>query len=168
MKQPKNGVQLDQKWLGSQTSAELQKQSLKMTFKEAYPLPSWESQWPQAQDGECAPLEGSTANAQSQGQPSSRGTAVGGSVGLLQTILWPKKPTKRWSNQHHSWFYTIIESYIRKPYGLPCCLETFIFIKGILSRVNTRFQVQCFKTYITSGRQVSNTSLVIFRLYFSF
>lgn len=33
------------------------------------------------------------------------------------------------------------------------CLEIFIFIKGILSRVNTRFQVQYFKAYIISQRE---------------
>lgn len=49
----------------------------------------------------------------------------------------------------------------------PCCLEIFVFIKGILSRVNTRFQVQYFKAYIICRGQLSNSNLLVFKVVIS-
>lgn len=77
----------------------------------------------------------------------------------------PKKLTESLTKQHHSWFYRLdhrTESYIRKikkkTYG-SSCVEIFIFIKGILSRVNTQFQVQYFKAYAISPGQFSSLLL---------
>lgn len=58
---------------------------------------------------------------------------------------------------------TRIEPYVRKTkkkktYG-SSCVEIFIFIKGILRRVNTQFQVQYFKAYAISPGQFSNLLL---------
>lgn len=73
-------------------STEPREPSLQLTSADACP---WETR-----DSPCMPA-GRGAGAEFQQ------AALGGSVGLLQTTLWPKKPTERLTNQHHPSLYRL-------------------------------------------------------------